>query len=243
MGRLAFTMHILKTAALLAAGWLVVWLDVAPAVAQPQCADLGGTLDQGTCHIHTAADTYTIDVSYPVDYPDQQALTGYLTQTRDGFVNASQMPGTGDLPYQLQIDPDEYHSGHPPHGSASVVLKIFQQVGGPRPATWYKAFNYDLDARRPITFDTLFKPDTKPLDVIYPIVRRQLESPAGQGTEISPGVGLDPSHYQNFAITDDAVIFFFSQGELLPASASTSIAHIPRDAIAGLLALSPPPPP
>ena len=26
---------------------------------------------------------------------------------------------------------------------------------------------------------------------------------------------MDPSHYQNFAITDDAVIFFFGQGELL----------------------------
>ena len=234
-------MRFFKTAVLLAAGWLTLWLDVAPAWAQPQCADLGGTVDAGACRIHAATDMYTLDIRYPVDYPDSQALTDYLTKTRDGFVNVSQMPGSGNLPYQLAIESDEYHSGRPPQGTQSVVLKIFQQVGGPRPVTWYKAFNYDLGARHPITFDTLFKPGTKPLDVIYPIVRRELERPAGGGAAIPPGDGLDPSHYQNFAVTDTELIFFFSDGELLPSSAGSNIAHVPRDAIAGLLAAPPPP--
>jgi len=231
---------ILNATALLAAGVLVCWQGTDAAWAQPKCPDLGGTVDAGTCRIHTATDTYTIDVAYPVDYVDQQPLTDYITQTRDGFANVSQMPGSGDLPYQLDIASDVYQSGRPPHGTQSVVLKTFQDVGGPRPVTWYKSFNYDLDARRPITFDTLFKPGTKPLDVIYPIVRRELERPSGAGTAISPGDGLDPTHYQNFAIADDAVIFFFSEGELLPSSTSTNIARVPRDAIAGLLAAPPP---
>lgn len=233
-------MRILKAAALLVAGVLLWWQGLAAAWAQPQCSDLGGAVDGTTCRIHAATDMYTIDASYPLDYADQQALTDYVTQTRDGFVNVSQMPGSRSLPYQLDIQSDEYHSGRPPHGTQSVVLKIFQDVGGPRPVTWYKAFNYDLDARRPITFDTLFAPGTRPLDVIYPIVQRELAPAAGQDAAISPGDGLDPSHYQNFAITDDGLIFFFSQGELLPSSASTNIVHVPRDAIAGLL---PPPPP
>lgn len=31
-------------------------------------------------------------MTFPVDYPDQQALTDYITQNRDGFVNVAQGP-------------------------------------------------------------------------------------------------------------------------------------------------------
>ena len=235
-------MRILNAAAALAAGLTLVWPG-AVASAQPQCSDLGGAADGTTCKIHAGTDVYTIDIRYPLDYPDLQALTDYLAQTRAGFVNASQMPGSGNVPYQLAIEADSYHSGRAPRGTQSVVLKIFQDVGGPKPVTWYKAFNYDLDARRAITFDTLWAPNTKPLDTIYPIVRRELERPGGGGgTAISPGDGLNASHYQNFAISDTELIFFFSQGELLPSSSSDNIAHVPRDAIASQLALPPPTP-
>ena len=65
-------------AALLAAGILFGWHGTASA--QSACADLGGTVggDQ-ICHGHAANSTYTLDFSFPVDYPDQQALTDYLT--------------------------------------------------------------------------------------------------------------------------------------------------------------------
>jgi Protein of unknown function (DUF3298) len=224
-------------AVMLAAGVVALWQGFATAWAQPQCADLGGTLDQGTiCRIHAATGTYKFDASYPIDYPDQQAPTDYLTQTRDGFVNVSQMPGSRSLPYQLEIDSDQYRSTRPPRATQSVVLKIFEDVGGPHPQTWYKAFNYDTDARKPITFDTLFAPGTKPLDVIFPIVRDQLERQAAPSGAILPADGLDPAHYQNFAITDDELIFFFGQGELMPATAGANVAHVPRSAVASLLA-------
>ena len=49
---------------------------------------------------------------------------------------------------------------------------------------------------------------------------------------------MDPSHYQNFAVTDDAVIFFFSQGELLPRMLAPPEASVPRAAPAAASALS-----
>jgi hypothetical protein len=110
----------------------------------------------------------------------------------------------------------------------SVVLKIFQDVGGAHPTTWYKAFTYDLGQRRPVTFESMFPAGTKPLDAIFPIVRSELERQTGLIGVISPGDGMDPSHYQNFAITDDAVIFFFGQGELLPSDAGATSASVPR---------------
>jgi hypothetical protein len=180
--------------------------------------------------------TYTIDASFPVDYPDQQTLTDYVTKTRDGFVNVSQMPGSTSLPYQLAITSEQYHAGQPSHGTQSVVLKLFQDVGGAHPSTWYKAFNYNVDVHLPVTFDTLFLPGSKPLDVIYPIVKRELERQTGlNGAMVSAGDGHDPSHYQKFAITDTELIFYFDQGELLPLSAGANSVHVPRDAVAPML--------
>lgn len=203
------------------------------AVAAPSdCAGLGGTVESSQmCQVHVSNPTYTITMSFPVDYPDQQALTDYLTQNRDGFVNVAQTPGTRDTPYQMEVSSEQYRSGQPPRGTRSVVLKIFEDLGGPRPSTSYKAFNYDLDPPHPITFDTLFAPGSKPLDAIYPIVQRDLGSQTGLGAAILPGAGLDPSHYQNFAITDDELIFFFAPGELLPPFAGATHARVPRSAI------------
>jgi hypothetical protein len=234
-----------KAAAALAAGVFLLSPDIGVASAQNPCADLGGNLDGAKCTLHATNPTYALDASFPVDYADQQAVTDYVTQTRDGFVNVSQMPGSTSLPYQLDIDSEENHSGQPPHGTQSVALKIFQDTGGAHPTTWYKAFNYNLDARKPITFDTLFNAGTKPLDVIFPIVKRELERQTGiNGPMVSPGEGLDPSHYQNFGITDTELIFYFAQGELLPQSAGANTARVPKDAVASMLApLAPAPPP
>ncbi|ORV18145.1 esterase [Mycobacterium celatum] len=225
-------MHTVIATALLAAGALVGWACGPRAVADPSCASLGGSLESGqTCHVHTSNTTYTLDMKFPVDYPDQQALTDYLTQNRDGFVNVAQTSGIRDQPYQMEVTSEQYHSGKPPKGTQSVVLKVFEDLGGPRPSTFYKGFNYDLDKRQPVTFDTLFAPGGKPLDAIYPIVQRELSRQTGLGAAIPPGTGLDSSHYQNFAITDDSLIFYFAPGELLPPFAGPTQAQVPRNAI------------
>jgi hypothetical protein len=53
---------------------------------------------------------------------------------------------------------------------------------------------------------------------------------------VAPSVGLDPAKYQNFALTDDSLLFFFSQGELIAESAGPIEASIPRATVAPLLA-------
>ena len=230
-------MRILMVAALLAAGILFGWPGTAPAGAQSACADLDGTVggDQ-ICRGHAANSTYMLDFSFPVDYPDQQALTDYLTQTREGFINVSEMPDSRDDPYVLDAKGTAYRSQTPPRGTQSVVFEVYQNVGGTRPQTWYKAFNYDLSKRAPVTFDTLFKPGTKPLDVIFPVVQAELQKQSGLEDGVPPGDGLDPANYQNFALTDDAVIFFFGQGELLPETAGATQAAVPRTTLAPILA-------
>ncbi|MFV8316717.1 esterase [Mycobacterium sp. 23] len=222
-------MRYLIAAVMLAAAAMTGW----PAhAAPPSCAALGGSVEAAeSCHIHQSSATYTLDMTFPVDYPDQQALTDYITQNRDGFVNVAQSSGgRRDQPYQMDATNEQHSSGQPPR-TRSVVLKFFQDLGGARPSNWFKAFNYNLGTKQPITFDTLFAPNTNALDAIFPIVQRELEHQTGLGVAISLGAGHDPTNYQNFAITDDALIFYFAQGELLPSFAGATQVQVPRASI------------
>jgi Protein of unknown function (DUF3298) len=215
--------------AAVAASVLLGWSGTTTAGAQSACADLGGTVDADQiCQVHSATSSYKIDLTFPVDYPDQQALSGYLTQARDGFVKFAQSPPAHpDWPYQLLANATTYRSGTPFSGTQSLVLDMGRDAN-PHPVTSFKAFSYDLGKHAPITFDTLFKPGTDPLEVLNPIVQRKF-GPLPLG---DPGVDT----YQNFAITDDAVIFFFDQGALLGHADGPQQISVPSTELASLLA-------
>ena len=192
------------------------------------CAALAGEVQpDGLCQVKATEPAYTMDIRFPLDYPDEQAIVDYLTQTRDGFVNVSETPDVRNLPHEMVVTAESLRSAR----TLSVVLTLFQDVGSAHPTTWYKSFTYDVDRGRPVTFDMLFAPDAQPLEAIFPIVQRTLESQTGLAGSIAPGDGLEPSHYQNFAITDDSVIFYFGRAELLPSYAGETSVAVPRNAI------------
>lgn len=221
-------MRYLVAAVALASAVLLGW---PAAAAPPSCASLGGTIEDGQmCRLRATGPTYTLNMAFPADYPDEQALVDYITQNRDGFVNVAQSSGSREQPYQLEATTEQRGSGQPPR-TRSVVLKFFQDLGGSHPSIWYKAFNYNLVTKQPITFDSLFAPNTTPLDSIFPIVQRDLERQTPLGAAILPSTGHDPTHYQNFAIADDQLIFYFAPGEMLPAFAGPVQAQVPRNAI------------
>lgn len=229
-------MRILATA-VVAAG-LAAGLLAAPVVAaQPACPELGGVVDADqTCLVHMEAPTYRVDFTFPVDYPDQQALVAYLTQIRDGFVNVAGVPTSWNLPYVLDARGTGYRSGAEDAGTRSVAFEVYENVGGAHPQTWYKTFNWDVAGEAPITFDTLFKTDSDPLEVIFPIVQSEVSRQLGVDSPISSADGLDPAKYQEFVLTDDEVIFFFGQGEVMAGAGGALQARVPRSEIAQLLA-------
>jgi len=209
--------------ALLFAGAVAV---AAPAAGAPQsCAEMGGLVQAGgTCRVQASEATYIMDVAFPLDYPDEQAVLNYLGQTRDGFLNVASTPDPRSRPYEWDVTSESLASAQ----TRSVVLKLFQDTGGAHPTSWFKAFTFDTVRGVPVTFDTLFAPGADPLEVVFPIVQRELESKSALVGSVSPGDGMDPSHYQNFAITDDSVIFYFARAELLPSYAGESSVTIPR---------------
>ncbi|MFZ0834357.1 MAG: esterase, partial [Mycobacterium sp.] len=149
-------MRIPVVAALLAAG-VVFGSATAPAApAQSACADLRGVVaPDGVCRVHVENDMYTMDLSFPNDYPDPQPLVAYLTQARDGFVNVARDPDAYNLPYELDARGTGYRSGPPNGGTRSVVFTVWQNVGGLRPQTYYQAFNWNVGKAAPVTFDSL----------------------------------------------------------------------------------------
>ena len=204
--------------------------------APPKCADLGGVVDATqTCQIQAADPGYSLNISYPVKYPDVQPVFDYVKQTRDGFLNVAKMPDGRAMPYELDTTATQYSSDLPPRGTQSVVFETYQGVGGAHPQTFYKSFNWDQGLRKPITIDNLFRQGTAPFPVLFPLVQAEVDKQLGQPTMIAPEVGLDPTKYQNFAITNDSLIFFFSQGDLLPEAAGALQVTVPRGPVDAMI--------
>jgi len=229
-------MRIVKVAVLVTAVVLFRWSGVAAAAPKNYCADLKGIDTGQMCQIQISDPAYNINISFPSDYPDQKSLADYVTQTRDGFLSTAKSPAPREVPYELDITSTNYGSAIPPRGTQAVVLKTYQNVGAAHPQTLYKAFNWDQTYRKPITYETLWQPDTQPLKVVFPIVQSELQKQTGQQVSIAPSAGFDPMNYQDFAVTNDGVIFFFSQGELLPEAAGATQVLVPRSAIDPMLA-------
>jgi hypothetical protein len=209
----------------------------APASAQPaSCTDLGGIVQKDqTCHIETTTATYGLDITYPLDYPDQQALTDYVQQDRDEFVDFVSALPPRDWPYEHAVYPHSYRSGTADSGTDSVVFEVYGDSGA-HPVTSFDSLSYDRGTHSPITFDALFKPGTDPVAVLDPIVQREMDKQwQGYGGP-APRNTLGARTYQNFALTDDAVIFYIPQGMWLAEVAGAKRVSVPRSELASVLA-------
>lgn len=216
--------------AVMLTGWsLSTGSPVSTALTESACAAVGGTVGPDKiCHAHRDNDGYTLDFRFAADYPDQRALTDFLMQRRDDFVDwALSMPNS--YPGELDIIGHDYRSA----GTQSLVLTIGTSAGV-HPVTTYKAFNYDLAKHAPITFESLFQPDAHPLPALNPIIQPELDKHGATGSLTLDDLGA--TAYQNFAITDDSVIFFFDQDGLLPHENGPLTVEVPRTDLASLLA-------
>ena len=241
---------------------------VAVGAPKDYCGDLKGANTGRTCEIQLSDPGYSVDISIPLDYPDQKSIADYISQTRDAFLNTAKSGAPRDAPYALSIKPTEYTSSIPPRGTQAVVFKVDQNVGGAHPQTVYKAFDWDQSYRKAITYtaasdDKLHTPLWRvddPLTTVAPIVQaalqQQLAPPPPVAPPAQPGRPVaatptstpppplpiaqtalhNPDNYQNFAVVNDGVIFFFDQGALLPDSAGALQVQVPRSAIDPMIA-------
>ncbi len=224
------------TTAALGAVLLLGSAGVASAAPKNYCADLKGVNNGKLCTIEATDPGYTVNIAFPSSYPDLKPVAEFVNQTRDAFLNVARSSEPRTAPFALDITPTTYTSLVPPRGQLSVVLKVYQNSGGAHPETAFKSFVWDQTYRKAITYETLWQPESDPLPIVFPVVQADLQKQAGKPVPIDPAVGLDPANYQNFAITNDGVIFFFNQGGLLPEAAGPTQVLVPRSVIDPLLA-------
>ncbi|MFI5509128.1 esterase [Mycobacterium sp. NPDC051804] len=205
----------------------------ATAAASSACAELEGTVGEANlCTVHAETPNYTIDMSFPVDYPDPDAVVDVLTKQREGFIELVEEEPVRDVPKALDIKSQTFRSGTP--GTESLVFEEYSNFGGAHPVTNYDALNYDLAKKEPVTFETLFKPEADPVAVLDPLVQAELTKQLPGATVGDNPIGAEM--YQNFALTDDAVLFFISQGQWTISAAGAQTVSIPRTELASILA-------
>jgi hypothetical protein len=206
-------------------------LATSPAGPPSACETLAGIVDADhICQIHTTQPGYSVDLSFPADLSDQKfAITTLMDHDRRKFVDHVATLPPRAHPYELKIQARAYRSGDATSGTRSLVFKIYRDEGVPR--TTYLAYVSDVATRSAITFDGLFKPGSRPLDVLDPIVRGEL---ARRGAPQPPVIG--EGAYLDFAITDDAVMFFIGQVGGLPEGVAPLEVTVPRAVLAPLLA-------
>jgi hypothetical protein len=213
---------------------------IAAAAPKTYCDELKG-VDTGQYCLIQASDTgYNMDIRLPSSFPDQKSLQDYIPTLRDQFLNVAKSSAPREAPYSLEVTPARYSSAIPPRGTETLVLKIYQNTGGAHPETSWKTFNWDQTLRVPIVYTKPANDDKTqplwqvddPLKVVAPIVASELQKQTGQA--VAPN--YDPSNYQNFAVTNDGVIFFFNQGQLMAEAAGPLQVLVPRSAIDPMLA-------
>lgn len=209
---------------------------IAGAAPKNYCTDLKGVDSGNVCRIKVIDPGYTVSISFPSTYPDMESIAEFVDDTRDSFLDIADTSAPRQAPFALDITSATYNSAIPPRGQLSVVLNVYQNVGAAHPQTSFKSFVWDQTYREAVTYETLWQPKKDPLPVVFPAVQSELQKQFGRPLPISPEAGLDPANYQNFAITNDGVIFFFSQGTLLPEAAGATQVLIPRSIIDPLLA-------
>lgn len=206
-----------------------------PERAPSMCAQLGGTVGADeVCEIHEQTTTSTVDIRFPTAYPDEETVVDYIRKTRADFTDwiaASPTPAR-PVPFELDIIGATYRSGDRTRGTQSLVLTVGNDTGV-HPVTTYKAFNYRVADHVPIGVETLFEPGSNPLAVLNPIVGKRILELDPAAAVAANNLTLDS--YRQFAITDDAIIFFFNQDGLLPHEAGPFQVAVPRSALASIL--------
>ena len=86
---------------------------VAVAAPKDYCADLKGGNTGTSCVIALSDPAYSVNISIPLDYPDQKSVADYVSQTRDAFLNAAKSGAQGTTPNSLTMTPTEYTSSVP----------------------------------------------------------------------------------------------------------------------------------
>jgi peptidoglycan-N-acetylglucosamine deacetylase len=154
----------------------------------------------------------------------------YLNIDSVDLLPASYAPWTLTMDYETTNHSDDV---------ISIVYTISEYTGGAHPNSYFRTFTFNLTENELIEFDDLFIEGASPLETIAPLVQADLTEQMGEFADaewIERGTGEDPLNYQNFALTEDELIFYFPPYQVAAYAAGTFEVRIPLSDLSGILA-------
>jgi hypothetical protein len=206
-----------------------------------QCFAKGGMFDtqQQKCVIKSGIE---IDINYPLEvtaYPlVEQTANSFLTGIRSQYVNDFASMGADVYspgPWGLYID---YEIAQFSPDVLSLKFTISDYTGGAHGNLYFQTYTFDLAQNRVLALSDLFQPGVDILGTLAPIVQQDLTAQIGDYTDaqwIQDGTNsLDA--YVSFAVTPDALVFYFPPYQVAAYAAGPQTVQIPLAQISGVLA-------
>lgn len=195
----------------------------------------------------TSNDTYS---PFAVQYPQSlhstfnDAISTYITDAKQGYLTTMKKNSelnseldsidTGEL--NLSFETLSHHSGN-----YSFVIVNNSSIGGANGTTEIRSFHLNPETGISISIEDVFESDLKRLETIATLVRDQLYTDDTLKDSLFPDelhINTEPTweNYQNFALTDESIIFYFDEYELADKAAGPPIVAIALSNINDLLA-------
>lgn len=216
---------------------VAVW----PAHAQDDpCFDKGGYLDPATGQCKLA-----FGLSISIDYPLAVMGMGDIETRVDTFIVERRTQfitwfteGLGYpmiAPWDLSIF---YETTSTAKGYNTLIFTIYDYTGGAHGNTTFQTFTYDAVTGEVYGLFDLFQEEFDPMPTLSSLVQSQLLATMGDMTDadwIAAGTGEDPANYQNFALTDTDLIFYFPPYQVAAYAAGPQVVSIPLANLATIL--------
>lgn len=199
------------------------------------CREVGGEWTSGLyrCTFFVFGEnSHGIEYSYQYRYPTrivsepfiQTAISDYLQGIVDEFMAGVEM--TADAPGALFLETEHeifYHGAN----IRSVAFFTSTYMGGASPFLLANAMTFNTETDQVLALDDLFVEGADYMTPIKAAVQADLVGQLGEDLRdfIEAGTS-DDAAFHNFAISDDALIFFFSEGDVAPNAAGPRSAEV-----------------
>ncbi len=211
------------------------------------CNEVGGEWTSGLYRcsfFEFGENSHGVEYSYQYRFPTriasdpfiQNAVSNYMERAIEEFMGEVEMTTMSPGPLFLETEYEIFY--YKPH-IVSIALFTSTYMGGARPHLFVDALAFDTERGQMVALDDLFVGDVDYIPAIQAAVQADLVDQLGEDLRdyIEAGTGDDPANYNRFTITDDALIIFFSQGDIGPSVVGPRSARVPLSDIWDIWAL------
>lgn len=225
---------------------IVMFLLVSTLTAQSNdetaCFDKGGVWEDNECLIRSS---FELEIRYPLELIEYEivaeTIDAFVIEQKEIFLQYVNVPSAEMLPmsYAPWTLTMNYETTSHSDDILSIIYTISEYTGGAHPNSYYRTFTFNLAENTVITLEDLFVEGANPLEAIAPLVVADLTEQMGEFADaawIESGTGENMENYRNFALTEDALIFYFPPYQVAAYAAGAFEVQIPLSELSDILA-------